>query len=314
MKKVLLLLILLTGASALIIRLILDSGFSTGTLLYIVVPFTISVALYLLLREMRNAGKSKGIWWDYVNHMLIATIIFLATSGLLMEGFLCVLMFMPIYYFFVTLGYLFAWIALRKRERDDINMFAYALPVLVLMLASEGLHPSTTVQRDKTATFVMVTDQSVVQLKANMAAPIVFPAKRNWFLRLFPIPDKVQTGTLVAGDVHNLHFTYKKWIFGNYKSGDMDIRISVVDPLHIQTEILRNTSYFSHYTKIHGTDVYFTPLPGGQTQVSLTIKYTRLLDPAWYFGPMQDYATKQSAKYLVENVIVRESATATEES
>lgn len=310
MKHLFLPLLLVIVASASVIWVILESGFSTGTLLYIIVPFAISVVLYFLMHQMRDEGraKAKGIWWDYANHMLIATIVFFATSGLLMEGFLCVLMFMPIYYFFVTLGYLFSWLALRKREKDDINMFAYALPVLVMMLASEGLVPSTTVPRDKTATYIMVTDQSVAQLKLNMAAPISFPAERNWFLRLFPIPDEVSAGTLVAGDIHNLHFTYKKWIFGNYQSGEMDIKTTAVEPLHIQTEILRNTSYFSHYAKIHGTDVAFTPLADGQTQVSLTVKYERLLDPAWYFGPMQDYATKQSAKYLVENVIVRENA------
>lgn len=307
MKNLILPILLLIGASALIIRLVLDSGFSTGTLLYIVVPFAISVVLYFLMHQKRDAGKAQGIWWDYLNHMLIATIVFLATSGLLMEGFLCVLMFMPIYYFFVTMGYLFSWLAQRSRDKGDGQMRAYVLPALVMMLASEGMLPSTTVQRDMTATYVMVSGQSVEQLKANMAAPISFPAERNWFLRLFPIPDEVSAGTLVAGDVHNLHFTYKKWIFGNFHTGEMDIRINTVEPLHIQTEILRNTSYFSHYVQIYGTDVVFTPLPNGQTQVSLTVKYKRLLDPAWYFAPMQDYATKQSAKYLVENIIVREN-------
>jgi len=306
MKQVFLPVLLIISASALAIRFILDSNFGTGPLLYVLVPFTISVVLYFATRK----NKGEGLWWQYLNHMLIATIIFLATSGLLMEGFICVLMFMPIYYFFVSCGYLFAWMMQRSRERKDSQMRVYVLPAFVFVLASEGLLPSTTIQREQTATYVTVTNQSVETLKSNMAAPIIFTGKRNWFLRLFPIPDQVQTGTLVAGDVHNLHFTYKKWVFGNYHEGEMDIKIMAVEPNHIQTKILSNTSYFAHYAKIYGTDVYFTPLPNGQTQISLTVKYRRLLDPAWYFGPMQDYATKQSAKYLVENVIVRENTTA----
>jgi hypothetical protein len=47
-------------------------------------------------------------------------------------------------------------------------------------------------------------------------------------------------------------------------------------------------------------------LPGGRTRIALTVKYHRLLDPAWYFGPMQQLAAEQSARYLVDNIIVRE--------
>jgi len=303
MKHIIWPLILVTTASALIIRLILVSGWRTSTLLYIIVPFVISVVLYILLKKAK--GKDRN--WGYPKHLLVSTIIFLATSGLLMEGFICVLIFMPIYYFFITIGYAFLWGATRPSKNKDGRMKVYILPALVLVLASEGLHPFTTPSRDQSATYVTLTNQSVAKLKENMAAPIVFPDERNWFLRLFPIPNQVNAGTLVAGDVHNLHFTYRKWVFGNDHHGNMDIRIVAVEPLHIQTEILHDSSYFSHYVKVYGTDVYFTPMANGQTQISLTVKYKRLLDPSWYFGPMQDYATKQSAKYLVENIIVRES-------
>jgi hypothetical protein len=83
-----------------------------------------------------------------------------------------------------------------------------------------------------------------------------------------------------------------------------------VSPRRIRTEIVRNTAYLSHYMRIDGTEVLFDPLPGGRTRVSLTVKYHRLLDPAWYFGPMEQLAAEQSARYLVENIIVRRGARA----
>ena len=85
----------------------------------------------------------------------------------------------------------------------------------------------------------------------------------------------------------------------------MLIRIAEVTPQHIRTEITRNTSYLSHYMKIDGTDVQFTPLDDGKTRIGLTVKYHRLLDPSWYFGPMQQLAAEQSARYLVQSIIVR---------
>jgi len=46
-----------------------------------------------------------------------------------------------------------------------------------------------------------------------------------------------------------------------------------------------------------------TPLADGTTEVSLTIRYRRTLDPAWYFGPVQRKAIGESADYLLENII-----------
>ena len=295
-------LLFLIGASALVIRVLLDSEFAHSTLLYLLVPFAISIALYGFTRETDRTSAG----WRYLNHLRFATIIFLATSALLFEGFLCVLMFMPIYFVMVSVGYLFVW--LRERKSNDGDVFrVYAIPSLVVLLASEGMIPATTLPREASATYTTVADQNVAALQANMAAPIVFSEERPWFLSLFPLPDRIEAGTLVVGDVHHLHFTYKKWFLTNFHRGVMDIRIAEVGPRHIRTEITRNTAYLSHYMQVHGTDVRFTPLVGGRTRVALTVKYRRLLDPAWYFGPMQQAAAEQSAHYLVESIIVRQS-------
>jgi len=239
----------------------------------------------------------------------MATIVFLATSAFLMEGFLCVLMFMPIYYFIVTLGYIIGWLFTLGDKKDDNQIGVYVLPIMVVILVSEGLTPFTTLPRDNTATYQTTTLQDVSSLKQNMANPIVFPADRDGFFSLFPLPDKIKAGTLAKGDVHNLHFTYKKWGWGNFHTGEMDILIERNDPFHIETKILKNTSYLAHYMEIEGTDVRFEPLDTGETQITLTVKYKRLLDPVWYFGPMQKLAAKQSAKYLVDSIILQDEET-----
>jgi hypothetical protein len=138
-----------------------------------------------------------------------------------------------------------------------------------------------------------------------MAAPIEFPSKRPWFISIFPLPDQVQSGSLTAGDVHRLGFTYKKWFFANYSKGELLLRIDKVSPAHIRTVVLHNSAYLSHYMRVKGTDVYFDRLSDGRTKVTLSIHYERLLDPAWYFAPMQRTAALQSARYLVNSIIIR---------
>ena len=292
------LILLIVGAATLTIRALLDSRFANSTLLYLVVPFIISIALFGLTKP---SGRS-GLGWQYLNHLRTATIVFLATSALLFEGFLCVLMFMPIYYVAVSVGYLFRWMFDRDGSTRNLSL---SIPAVVAILAAEGLTPATTPSRDQTATWSTIADADVATLQANMARPIVFPPRGRQFFSMFPLPDQVHSGSLAAGDVHRLRFTYKKWFLTNYSQGWLHLRIDEVTPRHIRTKVIGNDAYLSHYMEIDGTDVWFDPLPDGRTRVTLTIRYRRLLDPAWYFAPMQQLAVEQSARYLVQSIILR---------
>jgi len=297
--------LLVVGISTLTLRALLDSQFATTTLVYIAVPFLISLAIAYLTKQ----SESRSWLMRFLNHLRISSIIFFATSVVLFEGFICILMFMPIYYLFVCIGF-FVAAQLYPVQDDSIeslkNTFkAYAVPVAVLMLVTEGLTPFTSVERTGGATFVAESDQSIEQLQANMAKPITFESDRHWFMELFPLPDQISAGTLNQGDVHKLHFTYRRWLFTNAHTGEMHIKIAKVSPDHIRTEITRNDSYLANYMHIDGTDVRFTEQSDGTTRVALTVRYERSLDPSWYFGPMQHFAARQSAKQFLTDIIMR---------
>lgn len=290
------------GVAALTIRAVLDSSFRNSALLYLLIPFALSILLYKTTARTDGATTIRR----FLNHLRDGTIVMLATSAILFEGFLCVLMFMPIYYFAITIGFLFSLAADAANKRGGGKQ-VYAIPALVVLLSMEGAANPLTFERYREATHVAVVDASIDQLKANMARPIAFPSERHWFLSLFPLPTRVEAGTLRPGDIHRMHFVYKRWFFANFSEGDMALRIAEVGPTHIRTEIVRNTSYLSHYMRIEGTDVRFRDLGGGRTRVALTVKYRRLLDPYWYFGPMQQFAATQSAKYLIDSIIRRDN-------
>jgi hypothetical protein len=298
-------LIFVIGFATLTIRAILDSQFRNSTLLYLLVPFAVSLALGLTRRPPEPGEEEVRVGIRYGRHLRDATAVMLASSAFLFEGFLCVLFFMPIYYLIVSMGFLFSWLADRPGRSGRDRAMAYALPALVLLLSAEGLFESTTVPRYREATSVAVVRGSIADLKANMARPIRFDAPRPWFVSIFPMPTRIEAGSLKAGDVHRLHFVYKRWFFANFHEGDIAIRIDEVGPDRIRTSIIENGAYLSHYMAIEGTRVRFQPLGDGTTRVSLTVRYRRLLDPAWYFGPMQQLAAEQSAAYLIDTIIAR---------
>lgn len=170
---------------AIVIRVILDSRFATSSLLYLAVPFAVSVLIHQFIPcEVENTlGR------QLFNHLRDATVVMLATSLILFEGFICVLMFMPIYYLCALIHYAFAW-------------------------------------------------------------------------EIFNVGDDFE-----------------------------------------RTNVAKNTSYLASYVQIDGTEVNFCDVGEGQTEVSLTVHYHRKLDPAWYFGPLQNYAFERSAAYLIDTVI-----------
>jgi hypothetical protein len=63
-----------------------------------------------------------------------------------------------------------------------------------------------------------------------------------------------------------------------------------------------DTSKIAHWLDWRQAEVRWTAVRPNRTRVRWTVRYTRRLDPAWYFGPWERYAVRLAAGYLVENV------------
>jgi hypothetical protein len=298
-------LLFLTGCAFLLVRTLLDSEFRGSGLLYLGVPFLIAIALHQFMPRPPRAEEGRNMRQGLVM-LRDGTVVMLATSAILFEGFLCVLMFLPI--FWLAMGLMLLITHLTERQRDEHGMKVYLLPALLALLAVEGVSPQLSFSRHELVTRSLIVDASPAAIKAHLAKPIRFSAQDNLFLSLFPLPDGAFTGSLNQGDIHRLHFTYRRWFVTNVHKGEMHVRLAEVSDQRIRTEIIRNDAYLSHYMVVDSTQVDMVPLPGGKTRVSLSVRYTRLLDPYWYFGPMQRYAIEKSADYLLGNVIDPEPA------
>jgi len=236
------------GVFSFLIRLILDSNFANSAVLYVAIPFLVSFAIF----QFTDRPKSARLWMRYLAHLRDATIIMLATSVVLFEGFICVLMFMPIYYLIVTIGF-GAEALFKKNEQGKRNKLnASILPLVIALLAIEGLSPSTSFERQNQVTRTVVVNASIDQLKANMASEINLSARRHWFLSIFPLPVDVQAGTLNPRDIHKLDFIYKRWFFTNIDRGEFHLRIDEVSEDRVKTSVTRNTSYLAKYLNIQG--------------------------------------------------------------
>ena len=281
-------------------RVALSSYFSTTAMFYVGVPYVVGLLIYIFTPnpdDQTRGGRA-------MRHFRSTTIVMLASSMILFEGFICVLFAAPIYLFFAMLVLLTTPAPGEDPDKDRKLRFA-GVPIVVGLLAMEGITPALSFQRDHSAAFTRIVEADIPELKRRLAEPIVLEEDRSAFLSVFPLPHTVEAGSLAEGDIHRTHYTYKRWFVGNTHHGTLDVEISELGNTHVRTTVLTNDAYFSHYLTIHGTRIDFRPLDDDRTEVTLTIDYRRDLDPAWYFGPLQREAVEQSADYLIRQIMER---------
>ena len=131
----------------------------------------------------------------------------------------------PIYLFFALLA-----IALTPHKTDP-NRFKKSdvfrssfVPLAVVIVSVEGMTDTTSFPREEQITRTHVLKLTPEEIHANLTRPIHLDAKRNAFLSLFPLPERIETPTFTQGTTHKAFFTYRRWGFTNIHRGETQIR------------------------------------------------------------------------------------------
>ena len=286
--------------SAIIIRQLMFHNLDSSALLYVGVPFL--VANLLLWFKPVEIGTSWG--QVYASHMLSALIIMLCTSVVLFEGFICVLFFMPIYVVIVSVVFFIGWLSDKQRQKKKNNkIYSNILPLLIVVSSLEGIRPEVSYKRHNEVSTTQIINSGIDEIKQKLSSPIAIDNNENWLLSVFPMPYKIEAGSLNEGDIHEIYFRYNRWFITNTHHGSMSLKLIKVEDQYIETEFVSNTSYISNYLNLKGTQINFRPISDSKTEIRLTVKYDRLLDPAWYFDPLQEYAIKKTSEMLIAEVM-----------
>jgi len=274
-------------------HLILRSDIDGSALLYVGIP-TVIAGLLLLIDNQQPSASWKVRTFRLMKYSLI---IMLASSAILFEGFLCVVMFMPIYFGIILIIALVRFVYEKSQSRNKMHF--HILPLILVVAALEGTHPDLSFNRYNEVSSTKIVNLSVDQIKQNLIKPVELDQNRHWFLALFPMPYQFDAESLSEGEVHTIHYRYHRWFVTNTHEGYTKIKVAEVSEKRIRMQIIEDTSYISTYLKAHGTEINLTSINGATTEVKLTVKYDRLLDPAWYFDPLQSYAIGLVGSYLI---------------
>jgi hypothetical protein len=266
-------------------RLLVQHSLEQTAALFIGLPTVLAVVLALTPNAKSATGMAmKGV-----------TLALLMCGPILAEGFICVVMSAPLFYLIAAVIGVLTDRARRKRKSAGL----YSLVLVPLLLSSlEGTTPELTFRTREVVTVRKLVAGSPADVERALAATPRFEAPLPPFLRLkFPLPAMSRGEGLMPGAERVIHFAG-----GEGKPGDLTLRVTGHAPNRVTFTAASDTSHIAHWLTWRTADVAWRPAAAGTTEVTWTLVYDRELDPAWYFGPWERYATGLAAEYLIDTV------------
>lgn len=272
------------AAASVLYRLLVIGRLEQSALMFIGLP----TALAILLGALPAAKSATGM-------IVKGVTLFLLLLGILyIEGFICILMASP---FFYAIGIVIGLIIdLAKSRREWNNRFRLiVLPALILM-SLEGVTGILSFPRDETVTVSREVKLGAAETRAILAKGPDFDLKElPGFLKLgFPTPTEIRGDGLETGDTWRIHFAG-----GEGKPGDLSAKVEESTADRIRVVCVSDTSHIAHWLAWEEAEWKLEPTAGG-TRVTLTMRYRRLLDPAWYFKPIERHGVRKAGEYFLE--------------
>jgi hypothetical protein len=220
--------------------------------------------------------------------------LFLLLLGILfIEGFICILMAAPFFYAVGFIVGIFADKARAKREFEK-RFRVVVLPVLLVM-SLEGITGALSFPRDEEITVSREVSLTPAAAREQLArGPQFVLSELPGFLKLgFPAPHRIDGHGLETGDKWLIHFAG-----GEGKPGDLTAEVIDSGPTQIRVVRVSDSSHIAHWLDWKEAEWTIDPSATG-SRVTLTMRYRRLLDPAWYFKPIERYGVKKAGEYFL---------------
>ncbi|MBI2711062.1 MAG: hypothetical protein HYX34_15435 [Actinobacteria bacterium] len=286
-------------------RVLYASGLQRTAALFVGVPALLAIGLVLT-----EPAKSA------VGTLLKGSAIAMLIAGVVLpEGLLCLLIAYPLVGFIcVVVGVVVDGARARGLARRS-TLMVLGLPLLVL--SSEGVVRSPASPHDAASASVVVAAPPEAVAAALVRTPS-FVAPRSSFLRMgFNRPVQASGSGITVGDVRIIEFAggsrddHPGRLFagtataGMASRSNMRLRVSSSGPGRVVFTVDDDRTMLARWATLERAVVTWRRLASGGTRVTWRLEYDRLLNPSFYFGPMERYGLGQAARYLLDSVVVR---------
>ena len=264
------------------------SGLEQTAALFIGVPALLAMAAVFI-----PTRSAVGVACKAVTIGLLISGIFLG------EGMLCVLLSAPLFYLVALL--VGGLIEYRRRATGHHNILSCLALLSLMPMSLEGVVPITTIARNN-----VVSETRIVHAPADEVATALLDRPR--FNR--PLPSLLSKGfprpiaTVVDGHVIRVDMRGGEMRLNGMEPRTGTLVLERVDarPGLVRWHATSDDSHMRHFLTWQSAEVEWQAIDAHTTRVTWSIRYRRDLDPAWYFGPMERFAVRLAAGYLIESV------------
>lgn len=222
-----------------------------------------------------------------------AVTLFIGISGVFLgEGLICILMASPLFYLVaILIG------VARDRADKQSTIVSCVLILTMIPISSEGTRPGLSFSREETVSAERILPATPDQVGRAIAAPPKTDSTLPLYLRMgFPGPVSTSSQGTDVGARETIHFAG-----GEGKPGDLVLEVVEHADGRLRWRSISDTSHVAHWLKWEESNVEWTAVDASHTRVRWTLRYRRLLDPAWYFGPWERYAARLAADQLIQD-------------
>jgi hypothetical protein len=276
-------------------QLLVAGGLQQTAGLFIGIPALLAIVTVFAV----SPRSATGVACKAVTVGMLVSMLFLG------EGILCVVMSAPIFYTVaIAIASSMDW-AHRRRDKSATTLFSCLIVLGVVPLTLEGVTDFTTLSREESVTASKIVRSSSHAVERALFEPPRFDRVRPLYLRAgFPSP--VSTRIELDADpgrwVIQLRGGEMRLNGMEPRPGDLILELVETRPGLVRWRVVSDSSHMTHFLLWRDVIVQFEPVDEHTTRVTWTLQYRRGLDPAWYFGPMERYAARLAAGYLIDAV------------
>jgi hypothetical protein len=269
------------AAGSILYKFLMHENLGHSAAMFLGIPVVLAILLAL-------TPKAKSVTGAILKGM---TLILLIVAPLLGEGYLCILIASPLFYFIgICIGVAIDYG--RKHRGTTLS----CLTLVLLPMCMEGVLPGTSFPRQQTVSVTQIIDAPPALVEQSIAQSPRIDTKLPLALRVgFPIPLAAYGAGLTVGSTRTIHFAGAE----GDPPGDLILRVAEYRSSYARFETVSDSSKLTQWLRWTGSEVSWQPLDSARTQVTWRIHFDRQLDPAWYFTPWERILVGEAGRYLI---------------
>ncbi len=275
-------------------RLLVLGGLQQTAALFIGIPAILAVVVVFGV----SPRSATGVACKAVTVGLLVSLLVLG------EGMLCIAMSAPLFY---AVAIVIAELAkvLHRGQNRQTTVFSSLLLLAIVPISFEGVLPATTISRSETVAQTRIVHASSERISRALRQQPRFDRKIPFYLRMgFPRPIRSEIENTPNGTQWLIRFRGGETRITGIepKTGDLVLMLVEERPGYVRWQAISDSSHMTHFLRWREITAAWSPVDADNSQVVWTIRFDRGLDPAWYFGPLERYAVRLAAGYLIDSV------------